>query len=363
MQTTAQNTVPSNHAVLSNNDYRGRSLVAIENPSALHRSQGSVPTETVLTSDAVDVGISANEFIVSWNAETPTGTGLKVEARAVYPDHTTKYYTLGLWSKDGATYPRQSVSGQKDSDGDVLIDTLSLVKPTRTLQLRITLTGGAGPDSQPKIKFLSIAAADTHTPLPPISSNHLAWGREVTVPGRTQLGWPGASGWCSPTSTDMVLAFWAERLHRTDLDIPVPDAAHAIFDSVWNATGNWPFNTAFAGSFPGIRAYVARLSDVAELEDWILAGIPPVVSVSYDLLKGKEKAEDPGHLMVCVGFTPEGDIVLNDPAHHPEKGEACRRVFPRTAFIKAWAKSQSAVYLIYPEGAKLPEDKYWHWER
>ena len=64
-------------------------------------------------------------------------------------------------------------------------------------------------------------------------------------------------------------------------------------------------------------------------------GIPPIVSVSYDLLKGREKDNDPGHLMVCDGFTATGDIVLNDPAYHPDKGERCRRVFPRCNFLKA----------------------------
>lgn len=344
-------------------DYRGRSLMITSIPAGLVSSPGKAPGESVLTSATIDLGIAANEIVVSWNAETLPGSGLKVEARAIYPDKTTKYYTLGIWSKDGVTYPRESVKDQKDTDGDVLTDTLALVLPAHKLQVRVTLTSGAAPGSVPKLKFLSISAADTHTSLAPLEPNREAWGKEITVPGRTQLGWPGASGWCSPTSTDMVLAFWSERMKRPELDISVPDAAHAIFDSVWQGTGNWPFNTAFAGSFPGIRAYVTRLSDVRELEDWIVVGTPPIVSVSYDLLKGKDTDNDPGHLLVCDGFTADGDIVLNDPAHHPEKGEACRRVFPRSNFIKAWGRSHFTVYLIYPEDAKLPVDRYRHWAR
>jgi len=344
-------------------DYRGRSLLTIKNPAGLEHSQGASAGEAVLTSPVLELGITANEIVVSWNAETPPGSGLKVEARAFYPDRTTKYYTLGLWSKDGVTYPRESVKDQKDADGDVLTDTLALAQPVQKLQIKVTLTSGTAPDSKPNLKFLSISAADTHASPAPLEPNRAAWGKEITVPGRTQLGWPGASGWCSPTSTDMVLALWSGRLKRPELDIPVPDAAHAIFDTVWQGTGNWPFNTAFAGSFPGIRAYVTRLSDVRELEDWILAGNPPIVSVSYDLLKGKDTDHDPGHLLVCDGFTADGDIVLNDPAHHPEKGEMCRRVFPRANFIKAWSRSNFTVYLIYPEGAAVPDDKYGHWEK
>src|SRR5262249_41412714 len=159
------------------------------------------------------------------------------------------------------------------------------------------------------------------------------------VPGRTQLGWPDASGWCSPTSTCMTLAFWSQKLHRSELDLPVPDVAHAIYDRVYDGTGNWPFNTAFAGSFPRLPPYVTRLSDIRELEDWVAAGIPPIVSVSYDLLLGTKRENDPGHLMVCDGFTKDGDIVLNDPAHHPERGEVARRVFPRANFLRAWNRS------------------------
>jgi hypothetical protein len=28
----------------------------------------------------------------------------------------------------------------------------------------------------------------------------------------------------------------------------------------------------------------------------------------------------------------------------------------------AWAVSKNAVYLIYPEGAKLPKDRFGHWD-
>jgi hypothetical protein len=315
----------------------------------------------VLTSPELLAGLNANEFIVSWNLDAPEGTGIKVEAKALYTDHASKWYTLGLWSKDGKAFPRESVVGQKDADGDVHTDTLALKKPTDRLQLRITLNRSAE-GKMPRLKFLGISAADTHAAPAPLEPDRAVWGKEVVVPGRPQSGWPGASGWCSPTSTDMVLAFWAEQKHRPELDLPVPEVAHAIYDRVYDGTGNWPFNTAFAGSFPGIRAYVSRFSDIRELEEWVGVGSPPIVSVSYDLLRGKATDNDPGHLMVCDGFTATGDIVLNDPAHHPERGEVCRRVFPRANFLKAWAKSHNTVYLIYPEGAKRPANRYGHWE-
>jgi hypothetical protein len=322
---------------------------------------GSAAGESILISPELALPLPAGEVVVSWNADTPAGSGLEVDARAVYSDRNTKWYSLGRWSLDAGRFPRESVNGQKDTDGDVQTDTLSLSQPVAKLQVRVTLRSAAN-GRLPELKFIGICAADTRARARTLEPNRIAWGREVAVPARTQIGWPGGHGWCSPTSTDMALAFWSKKLSRPELDLPVPEVAHSIYDKVFDGTGNWPFNTAFAGSFPGIRAYVTRFGDIRELEDWVEAGIPSIVSVSYDLLKGREKDNDPGHLMVCDGFTPTGDIVLNDPAYHPDKGERCRRVFPRANFLKAWARSRNTVYLIYPDGAKIPANRYGDWE-
>ena len=52
----------------------------------------------------------------------------------------------------------------------------------------------------------------------------------------------------------------------------------------WPGTGNWPFNTAFAGQLRGMRGFVKRLEQVFELEELVRAGVPPILSVSFDLL-------------------------------------------------------------------------------
>ena len=110
----------------------------------------------------------------------------------------------------------------------------------------------------------------------------------------------------------MLMAFWADKLHRPDLDKKVSEIQTAIYDDTWKGTGNWPFNTAYVGSFPGIRAYVARFSDLAELEEWVACGLPVGLSVCYNKLRGKP-GEPSGHLVVCVGFTETGEPIINDP--------------------------------------------------
>ena len=142
------------------------------------------------------------------------------------------------------------------------------------------------------------------------------------------------------------------------MDLGVEAVARAVFDRNWPGTGNWPFNTAHAGGFPGMRAYVTRLNDVAEMEDWIAAGFPVVASVTYSTLKGSQR-EPSGHLIVCAGFTAEGDLIANDPG----TSQNVRKTFPRANFINAWRSSGNTVYLIYPEGAPIPRSPNRTWEQ
>lgn len=155
----------------------------------------------------------------------------------------------------------------------------------------------------------------------------------------------------------MVLAYWARVLKRPSLDRDVPVVVEGVFDPKWPGTGNWPFNTAYAGSLPGMRAYVTRLTDVSELEDWVVRGVPVVVSVCYDLLRGRPRQRDSGHLVVCVGFTANGEVTVNDPGTRAN----VRKTFPREDFVRAWANSRNTVYLIYPHTWRPPRDRFGHW--
>ncbi|MCS6777367.1 MAG: peptidase C39 family protein [Chloroherpetonaceae bacterium] len=337
----------------------GREFIAIRDLRRWECQES--PGARTLISPSLPLREPANEVIVSWNMIAPPESGLTVEVQACCGERRTRWYVLGHWTPGGGSRARESVGGQQDADGAVQTDILVLRQPASAVVVRLTLHAGLD-GAFPKVKFLGISLTDTtRTPgeRPP---NRAVWGRELAVPGRSQLEWPEGSGWCSPASTGMVLAFWAQRLKRPELDVPVPEVARAVYDRVYAGTGNWPFNTAFAGGFPGMRAYVTRMPDIRALEDWIAAGVPPVVSVSYDLLRGRQRDRDPGHLMVCIGFTSDGDIVLNDPAHRPERGEKARSVYPRARFLRAWKRSEYTAYLIYPEKARRPPNTMFCWE-
>jgi hypothetical protein len=334
-------------------DARGLQFIAFPSVSKFSSSTGAQANETVLTSPEITTRIPWDELIASWNAETPTAAYLKIEVRALYPEHPTKWFTMGLWSGDPAQHPRESVRQQQDDDGTVDTDTLLLKQAARRVQVRLTLGGSR----KPKIKFLGLSLLDTRAQPEPLPPNRAAWGKTIEVPERSQMAYENGGVLCSPTTVSMLLSYWSRRLKRPELDQDVPEVAKGVFDPKWVGTGNWVFNTAYAGSLRGMRAYTTRLSDVAELEDWVARGIPVGLSVCYNRLRGQSR-EPSGHLVVCVGFTENGDVVINDPG----TSQNVRKVFPRANLVDAWAYSKNAVYLIYPAATHLPPDRFGHWD-
>jgi hypothetical protein len=168
----------------------------------------------------------------------------------------------------------------------------------------------------------------------------------------------GGEAWCSPTSTSMVLAYWARRLGRPELDRAPPVVAAGVFDPVYRGAGNWPFNTAYAGR-DGLIGYVTRLSSLGQSERWVALGVPVIASLAWgpgELDNAPVRSTD-GHLLVIVGFRPNGDPIVNDPAGDPRLGQPLQRVYRRDQFESLWlAKSGGAVYLIYPSDQPPPAD-------
>ena len=157
----------------------------------------------------------------------------------------------------------------------------------------------------------------------------------------------GGEVWCSPTSVSMILAFWG-------VQVTVPAAAKATYDSAYDGTGNWSFNVAYAGSL-GLRAYVSRLPGLAAAERYVSVGIPLAISLGWKKgeLPGAAIPASSGHLMVLVGFDKAGNPVLNDPA--AASNESVRRSYPRAVFERLWQEhSGGTVYVMAPAGKALP---------
>ncbi|ADB30136.1 hypothetical protein Kfla_1031 [Kribbella flavida DSM 17836] len=335
---------------------------------------------TSWTSPEVRPGFGLTELIASWNATTPPGTWAEVSmAGRTDLGTTTKWYVLGRWSSGDDTAAgdihRTSVPSQGDTNGSVAVDTF-VAATGRTLnswQLKVTLYRLSGTSATPTVR--SVGAMASHlaeqkkVPVSPLGG---AQGTVLDVPTysqETHIGhypqWDGGGeAWCSATSTAMVLDYYgagptaAETawVDPADADPQVDHAARSVFDYAYDGAGNWPFNTAYAGT-RGLDAFVTRLRSLTEAEQFIKAGIPLVASLSFKKgdLPGAGYGTN-GHLMVIVGFAPNGDVVVNDPASHLiPSNDQVRTTYDREAFENAWVPhSGGLVYVIHPAGTPLP---------
>jgi hypothetical protein len=293
---------------------------------------------------------------------------------------STKWYVMGRWtsqmpSETTGDIHRTSLGGQGDADGTIAIDTFFAAKGVAltNYQLRVTLYRKHGTSAAPMLRSVgAIASAlpdDTSVAAGPLGG---AEGVTLDVPQYSQEvhhgEYPefdgGGEAWCSPTSTEMVVEFWGSEPSVADLSaIPYADpsvdfAALHTFDWHYSGAGNWPFNTAYAGSF-GLEGQVVQLRSLTEAEQFIKAGIPLVVSVAFK----KNQLDNAGystngHLMVIRGFTPSGDVIVNDPASRlVASNAAVENVFDRQQFADVWlpsSRSGGIAYVIHPAGSQLP---------
>ncbi|TML96434.1 MAG: peptidase C39 family protein [Actinobacteria bacterium] len=323
------------------------------------------------------------ELVSSWNADTPAGTWIQVEMRATAADdgHLTKWYVMGRWAYGDGDIHRTSVGGQGDKDGYVAIDTFVPKRPMSSYQLQLTLYRAAGSSATPKVSRIGAVVSDPVTVKPYVpSTTTMTQSVELPVPRYSQElhrgEYPqfdnGGEAWCSPTSTSMVVAYWNRGPAPADYayvlndypattDPQVDYAARYVFDYHYNGAGNWPFNAAYAAHF-GLESEVTQLHSLAEAEQFVKAGIPLVISIAFNSgkLDGFFFKSTNGHLMVLVGFTADGNPIVNDPASPDDA--SVRHVYDRAQFEDAWMSATGGiVYVIHPPSVPLPQSSGGNW--
>ncbi|MER8224524.1 peptidase C39 family protein [Streptomyces sp. NPDC094143] len=312
------------------------------------------------TSSVHRLAVPATEAIVSWNAHTPPGTWIQIEARATYPDGTSSpWYVMGRWAAGDEDIRRTSLDDQSDGRSTVWTDTLAVDDPSSGLRLtacrlRLTLYRRPGTRATPTVRRLHVMGSDVPARFTvPASRPGLA--RELAVPRYSQEihkgQYPeydnGGEAWCSPTSSQMIIEYWGGRLTPEQLawvnpsyaDPQVCHAARFTYDHQYGGCGNWPFNAAYAATFEGLGGVVTRLGSLADLETLIAAGVPAITSQSFT--KGELTGAGygtAGHLMTVIGFTADGDVIANDP--YSESNEAVRRVYRRREFENIWLRTK-----------------------
>lgn len=280
-----------------------------------------------------------DNVVMSWNAEAPTGTRLEFQVRIGSGDQISPWFTMGTWSATGGA----SVKGQSNAWGSVDVDTLRLAEKQTTLQYRV-IFATSSPQASPRLRAVAVVYSDLSVPLyGPSPAVDKGWARDLDVPRYSQLEQdPGvAQEICSPTSLTMVLNYWGKAKSVAEVYNGVRDAETGIF-------GSWPLNTAYAGAL-GFDAYVDRFYSLEQLQNEIAHGRPVVISIRFGpgQLDNAPIGASTGHLLVVRGFTPQGDVIVNDPI--APSSSTVRRVYKRDQIAKVWLDSGGIAYIVRPQ--------------
>lgn len=316
----------------------------------------------------VKPGFGFTELVSSWEAKTPGDSAIEVEVRGQDSSgRTSSWDVLGRWAYSDTYIDRTSLGSQQDDLARVAADTwrAAAAAGLERWRLRVTLLRRTGATTKaPSLGHVGATTSRRPDSTPPTSKPGVvaqAGGAVLQVPRYSQMvhdghypQWGGGGeAWCSPTSVSMVLAFhdalppaedyaWVPQGHPSPW---VDHAARMTFDHGYDGTGNWSFNVAYAARLVG-RADVVRLPDLRAVERLVADRIPVVVSIAFDAgeLSGAPISSSDGHLLVVVGFTAEGDVVVNDPAADSPAG--VRRTYDRAQLERAWLSASTGTAYV-----------------
>lgn len=344
------------------------------------------------TSPLHRLGFGGQQIIVSWNALTPGHSWIEVQIQPIIgevgpsaADTQTPgpWFTMARWCRllpaQGGAIHRASVAGQSSAGASVDVDTLAASEGHEITgyRLRVILLAPLGAPERPVVSLLGAVAwapsrAHGSAPAPSAAPGPAPLpGMEIPVPPLSQMThrgqypqWGGGGeSWCSPTSVAMTMGY--HRCGPTPAElawVQPPDdrivafSARATWDHQFQGAGNWAFSTAYPAEYC-LEAFVTRLAGLAEMAPFIAAGIPLVASLAFDAaeLDGSGYSTE-GHLMLVIGFTSGGDVIVNDPASHdlPDNDQV-RVIYRRDQFERIWQRtSKGTVYVIHPARLPLP---------
>ncbi|HET7682161.1 MAG TPA: peptidase C39 family protein [Marmoricola sp.] len=356
-----------------------RGTLSIDRPVSRTTFQGVTYSYAFWTSPWVSPGRRFTQLIPSWTAKTPPGTWLHVLVRVRTADgRSSRFKDLGRWSTSDQAFHRGSAGGQSDSIARVATDTLVSTGPVFTrYQFRLKLLRRNGLDGRravtwsPTVRSLQAVVSRLPASFPatsrPLSTSPVLlrvprYSQMIHEGQNPQYG-GGGEAWCSPTSLAMVLSWFGKRPPSTSYSwVPstwqdrfVNHVARLTYDYRYEGTGNWPFNTGLASSWIG-DSFVTRLPDLRTAERFVRAGIPVIASVAFGRgeLTGAPISATNGHLLVIVGFTARGNVIVNDPAAPTNAG--VRRTYDRAQFERAWLDGSGGLsYVLHDREHPLPK--------
>ncbi len=305
------------------------------------KTNGSRPVTAVLTSAPLKTAIPFNQALAGANSALGPGDRLELAVQVKGSAGWSPWFQFGGFGPAGQA---ASVKGRENVFGRMDTDTLTLTKKAGWLRYRVTIKAAAG--SKAFLRLVSVTCTDTAAPY--------QWERAVGKSGAfkpVQLNVPAISQMvqrasfakdiCSPTSVAMILRYFG-------LKTGALETAAGVFDTAGCIYGNWTLNTMYAGS-RGLYAWPARFDSLEEARQYLAAGIPLAVSVTFGTgeLKRSPLKKTRGHLLVLKGFDARGRALVNDPAAPDER--TVERAYDRKEFARAWLKNKyGTAYVIAP---------------
>ncbi|MDX6278737.1 MAG: hypothetical protein QOJ72_2865 [Nocardioidaceae bacterium] len=324
----------------------------------------------IWTSPWQSTGFDARSLVPSWSIDVPGGSFARVDVRVRNSRTTGSWDSVARWALSVSRVVRSSNSSQTDDLARLATDTIvaSSGQTFDAWQVRVQLLRPHHSTDKPTLYAVNGTAATYLTTSASTSATTMTTSHELAVPKSSQMNhkgefpqWGGGGeAWCSPTSTAMVMRYFGKGPSKAsyswakNADGFVDHAARYTFDTRYDGTGNWPFNTAYAAHY-SLDSFVTRLASLRDAEAFIKAGIPLVASIAFAKggLDGAPISSTPGHLLVIVGFTKSGRVIANDPA--AASNSSVRRIYSRAQFEKAWlGGSGGVVYVIHPTSKPLP---------
>jgi hypothetical protein len=303
-------------------------------------------------SPEIETDFPATEFIPSWNALTPPDTGVTfdVRVRMAATGEWSPWLYMGQWGRTLQS-PYRRISFDK---GEVHVDILQLTEPANAFQIRASLLSwDLNREAKASLQRLAMVYSGPPGPLdgPAVEADAgpaERWARDLGVPFRAQRWEDPAIGGsiCSPTSVSMVMEHWG-------VSRPTLENAMAIYDPDYGIFGNWVRGTQRAGEL-GLDAWVDRFRSWEKVKETIATGQPIIASIKFreGTFPSNVMNSTSGHLIVIRGMTPEGDLIINDPAS-PDRGNGI--VYKADELAQAWFDVGGVGYIIRPRGEKKLE--------
>jgi hypothetical protein len=283
--------------------------------------------------ESAEVAVPAfDRAVLSWNGDGKW----RMEMRARVGGQWSPYLTLGVID-GGAQRSATRAETPEAKPVGLAIDTLTVRGATAdAFQVRAVGEG--------ELRALAVTHYRRDDRRYTASPAAPAWGVTLPVPERRQGDVEDPAlrpDVCSPTSVSMVLEYHG--VARRTLDV-----CRAVYDNTARLYGNWPMNTAVAARLLNGWAVVVKMTGFDEVEKEIAARRPVILSHRWERgqLTNAPVSRSNGHLIVAVGFTAQGDVVVNDPAGKPG---AVRRVYKREELFRTWQEGGEGIaYVIHP---------------